>query len=55
MVSTNHNTDQWVQMTPIERAEAVAVYRLRRFIEMHEMDAQNSAAKRKQAKSKARQ
>ena len=39
MVESNHNEETWADLRSIEKAGAVAFYRIKRFISLHEGDA----------------
>jgi len=39
MVEANYSTNEWEQLSSFEKADAVAHYRLKRFIALHEGDA----------------
>lgn len=39
MVEANHNEETWAELGAVEKAGAVAFYRIKRFISLHEGDA----------------
>ena len=49
-VFAHYNWSAWQRLTPQERAECVAHYRLHRLVEAHQQDAVNAAVKRKTAR-----
>lgn len=48
MVESNHTEETWERLSSLLRAEAVAAYRLRRYISLHTQDAVNRWQERKQ-------
>jgi hypothetical protein len=54
MIEAHHTPQSWDDLTPFQRADAVARYRLKRHISLHESEAAESAAKRKAAKGRKR-
>ena len=39
MISAGYNANEWENLDPIERADAVAYYRLQKLVSLHENDA----------------
>lgn len=54
MVESHHTPQSWDELSPFQKADAVARYRLKRHISLHESEAAESAAKRKAAKARKR-
>lgn len=48
MRDAHYNAHEWAEITPGERAEAVAFYRISRYVSLHEQDAVSEAMRRKQ-------
>ena len=54
MVEANHTPQSWDELSHVQKADAVARYRLRRHISLHESEAVDTHAKRKIAKARKR-
>ena len=54
MVEAHHSEETWQRLSPLARAEAVAAYRLRRYIKLHESDAVNAYQERAARRAKRR-
>lgn len=54
MVEAHHTPQSWDELSHHQKADAVARYRLKRHISLHESEAVESAAKRKAARKRKR-
>lgn len=46
MITAHYNRREWQELDPLERAEAVAYYRLSHLVALHESDAVANASRR---------
>lgn len=54
MIQANYSTLDWAELSPFERADAVAQYRLSQHIALHQSEAMDMYLKRKQARFRHR-
>jgi hypothetical protein len=52
MIEANHTEESWQRLSPMGRAEAVASYRLRRAVKLHQADALNRWQERKNRRAR---